>query len=164
MNTSLLIFLFVLLIVPAVYSFMRGLRVRKRRKREQLLAEAYEKLVFSKRLVVRLYNIIGNGVIALDADNKMLAGVDMRKKHVQQYCIPLRSITSTEVIETIDKDRKASSIHLRLNSDERQYEICFFDAATDPVTEAEQLKLRAQEWKMRIFDLQQQHRQVARRS
>ena len=164
MNTSLLIFLSILIGLPAVYATMRWLRVSRRNDKQKRLAEAYEKMVFTHRLVVRLYDIIGNAVIALDADNKKLGVVDLRKPQPQQFCIFLRSINETEVIKLVDSSGNITGVHLRLQSDDRNYEICFFDAKSEQVSEGEQLMQRAQEWRLRIYNLQQLNRNIAKRS
>ena len=129
-----------------------------------MLAEAYEKMVFSQRLVVRLYDIIGNAVIALDADNKKLGVVDLRNSGSKSYCVFLRSISETEVIQHVDSSGKITGVHLRLQSEDHNYDICFFDAKTDNIDEGEQLMLRAQEWRIKIYNLQQQNKNIAKRS
>ena len=164
MNTSLLIFLIILLGLPAAYATMRWFRVSRLNNKQKMLAEAYEKMVFSNRLVVRIYDIIGNAVIALDADNRKLAVVDLRKKQPQQYCIFLRSVNDTEVIRHVDSAGNITGIHLRLQSDERNYDICFFNAESEDSSEGELLMQRAQEWRLRIYNLQQQNRNIAKRS
>jgi hypothetical protein len=163
MNTSLLIFLLILLGLPAAYAIMRWFRISRRNNKQKMLAEAYEKLVLNHRLVIRLYDIIGNAVIALDADNKKLGVVDLRKQQPQQYCISLRSINETEVIQHVDPSGKITGVHLRLQSADRNYDICFFDTDSENISEGELLMQRAQEWRMRIYSLQQLNRNIAKR-
>lgn len=132
---------------------IRHLVVAKRRKkRHEALACAYQRLVLQHRVAVDHYEISGNRVFAFDRKNKKFLIVDHNGPKGQELCIPLLLVADTRVLEEKNENGFIEKILLQLKHkwSDVIYQVCFFDQACDDRIDLPGAARRAVIWKNRI--------------
>ena len=125
----------------------------KRRKQKQLLiAEAYERLVRKCKLAIEYSEFLCNRYIGLDRRNKKLVLIDHCGNEKQEQCISLYEIAESKIIHHNDELQNIQCIALELinKRNNKPIRFCFFNKDYDAAVELPSLKRKAIQWKTKV--------------